>query len=200
MAGAKQRKGTSARRYPREVIISAIEKVNDGATMASVAAEIGTRSNVVKYWIDHADNYLGPQGKRALMPENGLTAYTSQRFHREGWGVVSAALREARRKLKGSSMEQITHFVEMLVEKLGRYGRLDLRTNRGIGVPPIVEEQKKAIKEIEIMIARFSQKKMDESAPASQRECPPVAEPAGRSGPEAADEPAADSVEDSRNE
>lgn len=200
MAGAKQRRGTSGRRYPREVIIAAIEKVNDGASMASVAADIGTRTNVVKYWIDHADNYLGPQGKRALMPENGLVAYTSQRFHREGWGVVSAALRVARSKLKDSSIEQITHFVEMLIEKLGRYGRLELRTH-GVGqAAPIVEEQQKAIKEIEIMIARFSQKRLEDATPTNQRESPPDAGVSPEPGPAPVEVPADDLGEEAANE
>lgn len=168
--------------------------------MTSVAAEIGTRANVVKYWVDHADNYLGPQGKRALMPENGLTAYTSQRFHREGWSVVSAALRVARSKLKDSTMEQITHFVEMLIEKLGRYGRLDLRTH-GVGAAaPIVEEQQKALKEIEVMIARFSQKRADDESPKNQRGSLPQGEVRASAEASAIDVEADDEGGDSPNE
>jgi len=171
MGKGRQKTGLGVRRYDRETKIKAIEKVNAGVSMNAVAKEFGVRANVVKYWIEHADAILGPQGKLALTFEEGLDDYTRQRFHREGWGAVFEALRQSRRHFKDAPLDQLTRFVEVLTERLARLGAPPKQQNGEGGSPALRGEQDKAIQEIEVMVARFTSKR-DEMGPDERQRTP----------------------------
>lgn len=165
----RQQTGIGGRRYPRETKIKAITMVNEGASMCSVGRELGVNANVIKYWIEHADAILGPQGKMALTFEQGLDEYTRQRFHREGWGAIFEALRQARRKFKDAPLDQMTRFIEVLTEKLSRLGTPPKKPDANGKPGPAKDEQDKAIQEIELMVARFTRKKGEMDTNENQR-------------------------------
>lgn len=176
----RQQTGIGARRYPRETKIKAITMVNEGASMCSVGRELGVKANVVKYWVEHADTILGPQGKMALTFDDGLDDYTRQRFHREGWGAIFEALRQSRKKFKDAPLDQITRFIEVLTEKLSRLGAPPKKAQvNGQSAAPN-GEQDKAIQEIEVLVARFTKKKDEMEGNDNQRV--PPADDEGRGG------------------
>jgi len=125
-----------SRRYPRETIINAIKKVRGGASMCSVAEEIGTRANSVKYWMDHADNYLGPEDKKALIAVDGLDDKTRDTVCGEGWSSVIFQFKQSKKETDAALLQQRTNFIDKVIPHLLRLEKASQTSKRNSSPRP----------------------------------------------------------------
>jgi len=166
-----------SRRYPRETIINAIKKVRGGASMCSVAEEIGTRANSVKYWMDHADNYLGPEDKKALIAVDGLDDKTRDTVCGEGWSSVIFQFKQSKKETDAALLQQRTNFIDKVIPHLLRLEKASggsLANEQKELIPKA--DQDKAIQEMEVIVARFTRNREEKEASASQRGSRPEGE------------------------
>jgi len=152
-------------RYPRELVLRAIQAVNEGATLTTVAKDFKVAPNVVKYWVDNADRFMGPAGMKALTFGTGLDDHTRQQFHRIGWQSVYLALRVARVKFKTATLTEISTFIANTVDRLGKHARPtdeERRSGDG-GESPIKSaasrEAGRAFSQVEAMVVRMTQQR-----------------------------------------
>ena len=190
-----------SRRYPRETIINAIKKVRGGASMCSVAEEIGTRANSVKYWMDHADNYLGPDDKKALISVDGLDDKTRDTVCGEGWSAVIFQFKQSKKETDAALLQQRTNFIDKIIPHL-----LRLEKASGGSLAPDEKEpvpkadRDKAIQEMEVIVARFTRKREENEASANQRGSRPESERRVEDGSEVIDATAEQSSTEGANE
>lgn len=190
-----------SRRYPRETIIKAIKKVRGGASMCSVAEEIGTRANSVKYWMDHADNYLGPEDKKALISVDGLDEKTRNTVCGEGWSAVIFQLKQSKKETDAALLRERTNFIDKVVPHL-------LRLEKAAGGSLAPEEKspipkadrEKTLQEMEVIVARFTRNREEKESPSSQRGSRPEGEQAGPASGEVIDAAAEQSSSEGANE
>ena len=174
-SGKEKRRGISTgprkrgyKHHKRDYKIACIDKVEDGQSMSSLGKEEGVAVSQIKYWVDNAEAIRG-EGKKDLTFEKGLESLTARKFHKEGWLAITVAMNQAKSimRKKGATLTEITKFVEVVTEKLARFGKAKNKSEVG---KKSSDDQKpktpmdETLDKIEIIVARFTKTKAKDEA------------------------------------
>lgn len=159
---ATRTKPKGYRQHPTEYKLKVIDLVNEGKSMSSVARDEGIAVSQVKYWMDNEERIKGPAKRKDLTFEDGLSDYTAKRFHNEGWSAITVAMQAAKKIMRknDATLSDVTRFVDVMVEKLHRYGKPANRNKNKAGQnKENLDPMDKAMDEMSIIVAKFTRRK-----------------------------------------
>jgi len=136
----------NAQKYPVEVIQSAIQKFEGGARLTNIARELGVSKTTVKYWLDHANKFLGDG-----TAESPIATRIQKRLTRETWDIIFAALKVLRKKLPDAGPKDLVQIIGELFDRQSRFGSIGSRNE----VPAKVIE---ASEEIKVSVQKYLRK------------------------------------------
>jgi transposase-like protein len=102
-------------RYPREVIQGAILKVEDGASLTTIANELGVSKSTVSYWLTNASKFLGKEFERDLNPKIGRIQHQVIEY---GWKLYFSLIKKINATKDTASFRDLVYGASELQNRL----------------------------------------------------------------------------------
>lgn len=156
-------------KYPKDLIRSAIKKREEGASLTSIAKDMGIAKTTVKYWLDNPSKFLA---ETSFESPNEKVSRVQGQILDYTWRYAFHLCKKLQEKEDDASFRDIVFGINQLVDVLGR---VQVGGSHHPVTPPVLEVSE----ETSITIRRFLEKKKEmESAPESEPEIILGGEPA----------------------
>ncbi|MBI4395448.1 MAG: transposase [Elusimicrobia bacterium] len=121
-------------KYPKEVIRAAIQKMENGASLSSIARELGLSKTTVKYWLDNAPKFLAKDSGKGFGVGQGRVQAKISVY---GWALLFKIYRQIGRSMEQASFKDLVYALSELHKSLPQ-----LTPMTGNGVPSRILEMK----------------------------------------------------------
>ncbi len=130
-------------RYPLETIQTTITKLEEGASMTALAAELGIAKSTISYWWVNADKFMGNGFTEGLNPkviriQNLIIEY--------GWKSCLRAIRRLNATMDEASFRDLVTGVTELMQKLTQLRPLNANPRVPAQEIQVSEERKVTVK------------------------------------------------------
>ncbi len=182
-------------KYPKELIRSAIKKREEGASLTSIAKDMGIAKTTVKYWLDNPSKFLAETSFES--PTEKITRVQGQILDYT-WRYAFHLCKKLQEKENDATFRDIVFGINQLVDVLGR-------VQVGGGHHPVTSPVVEVSEETSVTIRRFLEKKKEmESPPIDETETilggePPFSRPDEGAAAEAEASEASTSTENRAN-
>lgn len=148
--------GKGPQRYSKETIQSAIQKLEDGASLSAIAREIGIPKTTIKYWIDNANKFLGDEHGDNL---NSKVSRVQNQILDYGWRLLFKLYKRIQTKMPDAAFRDLVYAASELQGRLTQ-----IRTLHGSvsGETPSVME---VSEETKVTVRTFLEKKKAKETP-----------------------------------
>ncbi|MCG3204346.1 MAG: hypothetical protein KCHDKBKB_01061 [Elusimicrobia bacterium] len=103
-------------RYSKEIIQSAIQKLEDGGSLSAIARDMGLPKTTVKYWIDNANKFLADGGVNEGL--NTKVARVQNQILDYGWRLLFRLYKKIQGKMDDASFRDLVYGASELQSRL----------------------------------------------------------------------------------
>lgn len=142
-------------KYSKDLIRSAIKKSEDGASLSSIAKDMGLPKTTIKYWLDNPNKYLAEPSAES---PDGKIARVQGKFLDHSWKYVFHLCKILEEKEKDASFRDIVFGITQLTDVVSRIQIVGGHTPLAAPVIEVSEQTS-------ITIRRFLEKKKEMELP-----------------------------------
>lgn len=149
-------KHAGPQKYSKEIIRTAIERLEAGARLTAIARELNVPKNTVKYWLDHSNKYL-EEGSGT----SAVAVRIQGKLTKETWDIIFLALKSLRKKLDDASARDLVQVISELFDRQAQFGALTAKKE----IPERVIESSE---EVRITVQKYLEKRQPAVLPVQE--------------------------------
>jgi transposase-like protein len=123
----------SIQRYPLDTIKDAIGKLEEGATLSSIAKEIGVPKTTVKYWLDNASKYV--EGETGLVTKSNRV---KNQINDYSWKLLFKIIKKINEGMTDASFRDLVYAARELQAILNQI-KISTAGSNGNGATTLLE-------------------------------------------------------------
>lgn len=143
-------------KYTKEIIQSAIQKLEDGGSLSAIAREMGLPKTTVKYWLDNANKFMGEGdpadglNSKVIRVQNQIVDY--------GWRLLLKLYKRIQTKMEDASFRDLVYGASELQSRLTQIRTLNGSVADSSSMLEVSEETK-------VTVRTFLDKKKAQDSP-----------------------------------